>query len=299
MPVTSRFQIAKPDIVAHFDSLAQRVLRASDLSSILDEKREFWRLTKSTTVANFISDLTHKSKLQQVSIPFPQGSAHGWTWGEVPLLEALQHLVQHSHYSHYTAVRIHGLTEQLPKTIYLTQERPHSRTSSPPEEPYQQEAIDNAFQRPPRMSKNEVVRDEARFLLLFSADHGELGVTTQRVNWGGSQDLNLKATTLERTLIDISVRPFYAGGVAEVAKAFENAKETEVSINKLSAMLRKMDFGYPYHQAIGYYLERAGYRPSQLDLLRRFPKQRDFYLTHQMGETEYVKDWRLFVPKGF
>jgi hypothetical protein len=299
MPVTSRFHIAKPDIVAYFDSLPLRVMRESDIARILDQQRAFWRLTKSTTVATFISDLSRTSKLREVKMPFPQGSGLGWTWGEVPLLEALQVIVVHSHYSHYTAVRIHGLTEQVPKTVYLTQERPNSRTSFTPEEPYAQELMDAAFKRPPRQSRNEVVRDGTRFVLLFGADHAELGVITQRVNWGGDSDLNLKVTTLERTLIDIAVRPFYAGGVAEVARAFERAKDSEVSVNRLAALLQKMEFGYPYHQAIGYYLERAGFRKAQLDLLRRFPRQRDFYLTHQMKETDYVKAWRLFVPKGF
>jgi len=116
---------------------------------------------------------------------------------------------------------------------------------------------------------------------------------------GGSRDLDLRTTTLERTLIDIAVRPFYAGGVAEVAKAYEMAKDKEVSVNRLASMLTKMQFGYPYHQAIGYYLERAGYRSAQLDLMRQFPRERDFYLTHQMTDKHYVKDWRLFVPKGF
>lgn len=299
MPRISRFQIAKADIVAHFDSLQQRVLREGDLSSILDERRDFWRLTKSTTVASFISDLRHKSKLRDVTFPFPQGAAHGWTWGDVPLLEVLQQLVRHSHYSHYTAVRVHGLTEQLPKTVYLTQERPNSRSTSPPDEPYAQQAIDKAFKQPPRTSRNEVVKQGTRFVLLFGADHSAIGVTEQRINWGGDRDLQLKVTSLERTLIDISVRPFYAGGTAEVAKAFENAKEKGVSINKLSAMLQQMAFGYPYHQAIGYYLERSGYRPAQIELLRRFPIVRDFYLTHHMDATDYVKEWRLFVPKGF
>ena len=68
---------------------------------------------------------------------------------------------------------------------------------------------------------------------------------------GGSRDLDLRTTTLERTLIDIAVRPFYAGGVAEVAKACEMAKNKEVSVNRLASMLTKMHFGYPYHQAIG------------------------------------------------
>jgi predicted transcriptional regulator of viral defense system len=103
---------------------------------------------------------------------------------------------------------------------------------------------------------------------------------------------------LERTLIDITVRPVYAGGVFEVAKAFELAKD-KLSVNALTAMLKKLKYTYPYHQAIGFYLERAGYKSSLTDLLRKIPMKFDFYLTHQKGETDFVKDWRLHIPKGF
>ena len=41
----------------------------------------------------FVGDLTRKSKLREIKMPFPQGAGHGWTWGEVPLLEALQVIV--------------------------------------------------------------------------------------------------------------------------------------------------------------------------------------------------------------
>jgi predicted transcriptional regulator of viral defense system len=108
----------------------------------------------------------------------------------------------------------------------------------------------------------------------------------------------ISITSLERTLIDIAVRPDYSGGPGEVLKAFENAKE-KVSINKLNAILKKINFIYPYHQVIGFYLERAGYRASQIDLLRKKEIEYDFYLTYNMGETEYSPIWKLYYPKGF
>jgi predicted transcriptional regulator of viral defense system len=106
-------------------------------------------------------------------------------------------------------------------------------------------------------------------------------------------------TDLERTLIDIAVRPIYAGGVHEIARVYSEAQGT-LSVNKLVAYLRKLNYTYPYHQAIGYYLDRAGvYSETQLALLRQFEFEFDFYLAHQMKETDYVEKWRLFVPKGF
>jgi DNA-binding transcriptional regulator/RsmH inhibitor MraZ len=70
-------------------------------------------------------------------------------------------------------------------------------------------------------------------------------------------------------------------------------------VNRLSAMLKKLAYIYPYHQVVGFYLERAEYNPSQIDLLRKEPMNFDFYLTHKMSETDFDKNWRLFIPKGF
>jgi hypothetical protein len=295
--VVSRIQIAKPDIVAKFETLP-RVLRADAVAHEFNENREFWRLTKSTSFSDFVSFMLQKTALQNVRFEFPQRPVSGFTWGEPPLLEVLLGLVDKSFYSHFTAVRLHGLTEQVPKTIYLNHERAGGYSGPKEKELFAQEAIDAAFRQPPRASNNEVTHRDVRIVFLSSANQGMLGVTSAMVNYGEDRDLELRFTNLERTLIDIVVRPFYAGGVFEVAKAYENAKD-KLSVNTMAAMLRRMEFGYPYHQAVGFYLERAGYKPSLVDMFKKQPIERDFYLTHNMGEMQYVPQWRLHVPKGF
>ena len=64
-------------------------------------------------------------------------------------------------------------------------------------------------------------------------------------------------------------------------------------------MLKKLKYIYPYHQAIGFYLERAGFKSATLDLFRSLPREFDFYLVHDIKQKDYVKDWRLFIPQGF
>ena len=108
----------------------------------------------------------------------------------------------------------------------------------------------------------------------------------------------MRVTDFERTLIDATVRPAYSGGIAVVAKAFELAKDS-VSVNKLASYLRKLRYVYPYHQAIGFYMERAGYEEPLLKLMEHFPIEHDFYLQHAMKSPVFNKRWRLFVPKGF
>lgn len=298
--MATRLQIAKPDIERTL-SEGPAVLRPSELAAVFAQNKAFWRLAKNTTFRDFSSFLADKSHLRRIAIHAPQQVISGYTWRDVPFWETLLGLVKDSYYSHYTAVRIHGLTEQVPKTVYLSQEKHRGESSRRDEfEPYPQEAIDAAFQRSPRVSSNQVElrEDGVRLMILETTYHEGIGVSSGDVNFGGERPVRLRYTNLERTMIDIVVRPFYAGGVFEVAKAFENAKEL-LSVNAMRAMLKQLHFGYPYHQAIGYYLERAGYRSSQVELFRREPMERDFYLTHAMGKTAYSSRWRLHVPEGF
>jgi predicted transcriptional regulator of viral defense system len=290
----TRIQIAKPDIFRYFDGLPQKVLKLSDIAGILSEQREFWRLAQMTTTQALIKFLTQQGKLRRLDFPFPYRKECRYTWGDVPLLEVLLTLKTGAYFTHYTAVRMHGLTEQVPKTIYLNHEQPpHAQSSH-----LEQGRIDAAFSRRPRVSNNVIDFDDVRICLVNGMNTQMLGVIQEEVTYDGARPVRVRLTNIERTLIDITVRPTYAGGAFEVQKAFELARE-RVSVNKLAATLQKLRYVYPYHQAIGFYLERAGYKPSSLDLLRRFPMEFDFYLTHQMGKTEYVKQWRLHVPKGF
>jgi hypothetical protein len=290
----TRFQIAKPDILRFFDELPNRIHRQSDIAAHLSQQRAFWRLTESTTTRQFIKLLMEAGKLTEIAFPFPAPykPETRYAWGNVSIYEVMQTLKPGCYFSHYTAVKFHGLTEQLPKTTYLTVEQLNSSISKGE---MTQGAIDRAFNGNPRTSTNVAESKDFRVWIVAGRNTGNCGVVEQAVI---PETGPLRLTNLERTLIDITVRPIYAGGVFEVAKAFELAKD-KLSVNALTAMLKKLKYTYPYHQAIGFYLERAGFKSSLLDLLRKLPMEFDFYLTHKMGKTDYVKPWRLHVPKGF
>lgn len=290
----SRLQIAKPDILAFFSEKAPHVLKVKQIAAYLSQERRGWRLAQRTTVDVFIEFLQKSGKLLPLQLNFPGRQETLYTWGNVPLFEVLQHLRPQCYFSHYTAMRIHGLTEQVPKTIYLTYERSSRSLNSD----LTQLAIDQAFHGSPRVTTNEAELGDQRIVLLNGAFTNEQGVVHQVARHGVDENTRVRVTNIERTLIDAVVRPAYCGGIFEVAKAFEEAKGS-VSVNALCAMLQKLDFTYPYHQAIGFYLERAGYSQRALHLVRRFPMVFDFYLTHDMRETRYISDWRIHVPKSF
>jgi hypothetical protein len=287
-----RFKIAKNDIVAFFDAQLRRIFHYSDISHFLREQRAFWRLTDSVTVQDFLEFLTEKSRLNEVRVNFPHRPVTRFIWGDVPLFELVLSFQSDSYLSHYTAVYLHDLTEQIPRTIYLNFEQ---RPKSYQMRGLQQASIDTAFKRPMRTSKNIAPFRDFRICLLNSMGIGNLGVIESH----GHEGENIRLTNVEKTLIDITVRPGYAGGVFEVLEAYRNAKG-KFSVNKLTALLKQLNYVYPYHQAIGFYLQRAEvYDESTIKLLRKFDMDYDFYLAHGMAETDYSREWRLFFPKGF
>jgi len=288
----TRFQIAKSDIVSFFEDYGKEILDYNDISRILNQNRRSWRLPVSLTANKFIELLNENTKLKTNELKFLRKKYMRFTWGDVSVYRLALSLERNSYFTHYTALYWHNLTEQIPKTIYVNCEQSQKRYA-----PTRliQENIDRAFRNPQRESKNIASVGDFKICILNGKYTNRLGVietTTQ-------ENENIILTDIERTLIDIVVRPSYSGGIHEVLNAYRNAVG-KVSINRLSAILQKLNYIYPYHQAIGFYLQRAGvYRESQIKLLKKFDFEYDFYITHKMKETEYSKEWRLYYPKGF
>ena len=52
-------------------------------------------------------------------------------------------------------------------------------------------------------------------------------------------------TSLERTLVDITVRPAYAGGISNVLVSFARARP-RASAKKILHILKTLDYKYPF-----------------------------------------------------
>jgi predicted transcriptional regulator of viral defense system len=289
---SKRLTIAKQDIIAYFEKLEKKVLKKSDISEIFFENKNYWRASQNTTANNFISFLLNETKLKLQIFDFPSRRETRFTWGEVSFYQLVFSLNPNAYFSHYTALSVHGLTEQIPKTYYLNVELKPINIKN---KGLSQQSIDFAFRNKPRISNNVAILEDKKICMLNSKFTNSLGIIELKHNSEGV----MKVTDVERTLIDIVVRPVYSGGIFEVLKAYKNAKE-KVSINKLVSYLKKLDYTYPYYQAIGFFIEKAEiYNKSQINLLKKFNIEYNFYLTQQMKEVNYSKEWKLFYPKNF
>ncbi|PTL38094.1 type IV toxin-antitoxin system AbiEi family antitoxin domain-containing protein [Alkalicoccus saliphilus] len=277
-------QLYEKEIIKELERQNKNVFTEEDINRLLDENRQAWKLPVSTTTGDLLLFLYKYHHIKDVDIKFPQRTYTRYLWGHFDILELACSLAKDSYISHYTAAFHHDLTDSIVKTIYVNKEQTKKQYANPSLE---QHSIDQAFQKETRTSKNVAIYDGRRIYLLNGKHTNKLGVQSKDT---------FQITNVERTLIDIAVRPNYSGGIQEVLNIYKNSIGS-VSVNKIYSYLKKLNFIYPYHQSIGFLLEKAGYKESSLQLLEKFPQKFDFYLSHNMKNLSYSKRWKLYYPR--
>ncbi|MBI4465026.1 MAG: hypothetical protein HY647_10005 [Acidobacteria bacterium] len=104
----------------------------------------------------------------------------------------------------------------------------------------------------------------------------------------------MDCTDVERTLIDIVVRPAYSGGLSAVCAAYKQAVH-RIDVEYMFALLKNMEYAYPYHQSIGFLLQRAGL-PEDRNPFSKKRAEFDFFLDYGINKPAYDKKWRVYYP---
>jgi predicted transcriptional regulator of viral defense system len=279
------------DFFQNLSKFKKKSFSKHELMEIFRENIDNWELKENSRFDNFLRILKRRKILIESIIKKDDKEKIIYSYKYPTIFEVAMSIEKNSYLSHYSAVFINQLTEQIPKTIYVNKERGFNNKEN--DEKIDDEKVKNAFNKEPRVSKNIYTFDDKKIVLLNCMDTNKIGV--RYVKYENSM---IETTNLERTLIDCVVRPFYVGGIEEVIKYFINAKNL-VSINLIIEYLNKIDYIYPYHQAVGFYLDIASYSEKNIEKLKKINIYNDFYLTNFKSESElaYVKKWKIYVPK--
>lgn len=288
----SKITLAQKDFSEYISTNGKSVYSQKELHNLIETKRGEWNLPGTTSASRVTQKWVANKFTRSHTFKLSDETEHlFFLFGNPSIYEIAVALRLKSYISHYPAVLLHELTTQVPKTIYTTRELSAKQNRGPF---LDQAAIDKAFSLPQRRSNLSTVYEDYTIVLLNGMHSNRSGVllSTRYKN-------TFSYTSLERTLIDIAVRPNYAGGAFAVLDVYRRAVERNtISSNKLIVTLNNIPFIYPYHQAIGFYLERAGYNGRLLEIFMETPMQYQFYLDYEMKEKVYDEKWKIWYPKG-
>lgn len=284
----NKFLKRKPHIDKIVNSAQEQVMSSMEFGRLVSETNEIWGLKSLSRgeIKRFL--LEEYSFIEDQIIGDHSYEIYYRSNSKIDFFDVAAVRSRGSYFSYYSALYINNLTLQIPKQIYLTLER---KSLDQNNNILKQENIDRVFSKPPRITSDK--RNYKNFDINFINGQYQnlIGITTFRSQYAVSD--------IERTLIDIAVRPFYSGGVTQVLEAYINAKN-KLDPKKLMDYYAQLNYTYPYHQVIGFYLEKAGYDAKMYNEFLNFDDlEFDFYLTYNILHKEFSKKWRLYYPKGF
>lgn len=276
----------KAKINTHFEGTETSIFWPSDLSNLVRDYRQEWAefdLSVQQVLKFLLKDgLLRKAKFSSERYP----PIVRYVRGDPSPHELAVALRRDSFLCHKTALNLHGLGP-LATTIYVNKEQGAKAATTG----ITQQGINRAFKSRQRHSNYVFQYGGSQYVLISGKNTGRAGVVRVTASDGATID----ATDLERTLIDIAVRPAYAGGMNRVLSAYKEA-QSKVDIDHLIEMLHKLNYAYPYHQAIGFLLERSGLAVKECERFKRLGLQFDFYLDYDIKDPVYDRNWRLYFP---
>jgi hypothetical protein len=270
----------------HFEHIGTAIFWPSDISKILHQHRATWEAwdLSGRDVVDFLLETALLRKAEFTSAKY--ATVVRYVRGNPSSYRLALSLRRNSFLCHYTALELHGLAPHS-GPVYANKEQ----SDKPEPNGLTQTGINLAFKNQQRRSTYEFQYDEHRYVLISGKNTGRAGVVRMRTHDGDDVD----TTDLERTLIDIVVRPAYAGGLEKVTSVYDAAVQ-KVDVDHLTKLLRRLNYLYPYAQSIGFLLQRAGRLEKELTPLKKLRSEFDFFLDYGMKEPSYDGKWRLYYP---
>ena len=268
------------------------ILKQKDIIRILERNKKIWKDHLPVKTSDFLKFIQQNKIVTKISLDFPHRKEIRYLMNVTSIYRLLLSLSSGSYFSHLTAAYCNSLIKKEPRDIIINTEQTRKIFN---DNNLQQYNIDMAFKNQERITKNIINIFEKTVYHINGKNTNCLGVV-KKINKNIGEEL--RYTDIERTLIDSAVRPQYTGGVNNVLNIFQNAI-SKLDVNKIIMYLKKINFTYPYHQVIGFYLQKAGFAENKLKGLKEMGINFNFYLCNQIINPSYSDKWKLYYPNLF
>lgn len=292
------------DEIKEYSLSIGNILNRSTIIQILSNLKEENKIPKRTSNSNFIRYMTDILEMFEEVIIFDEkrGSTltrYVATYTSVSPYEIALSLLSKSFLSHYSSLYVNDLTLNNPKDIYINKEQ--SKKPEMKKHNISQNRVDYAFSKKMRattMIYNFKYHEEFyRVHVLNSKNTNNTGIISKKpINFSEK----IRVTNLDRTLIDIVVRPQYSGGVKEILEAYVRAK-SNININKIVTYLEKFNYLYPYYKSILFFLDYANYDIAYSQVIEgefesKMNTEVNFYLDYQITNKILNKKIGVYYP---
>jgi predicted transcriptional regulator of viral defense system len=222
-------------LTADFESRPPQAYSHSHLAELQATHFRKWRFPSRMGTRAFIQLLLDQKKISQITLRSPEYSPvvrYVWKNHHISQLAIALSVRTSAYLSHATALWLHGL-EGDQRHIFVNAEQSDKETDAAG---LTQEAIHRALQNKPRQSRLVYSTPKVQITVINGKNTGDLEVQERT----GPAGEHLRVTSLERTLIDIVVRPIYSGGVQAVLNAYRLARE-RASAPKMANILQELE----------------------------------------------------------
>jgi hypothetical protein len=290
---TSTTSMLKKQYQQYFQTLfagkPQKVFNQKELQKLFEEQKSHLRI-RSYNLTKFISLLTELAILKKVEFKFfnSETSLHKtrYLFGKPDKYDLTKGLGKNPYLSFESALHYHALLNKEPKINNVTIEQSPKKTVV---KVLAQDRIDLAFSQEAKTANTMASYGKNKWLIHNGMFTGNIGLCDYKPS------PSIKITDIERTILDATVRSTLVGGPERVLEFYKKAKG-KVSTQNLLSHLKNINYTYPYHQSIGFYLEASGYDVKEYEGFKEIPMPYKFYLDYGMESTNYNKDWKVYYP---
>lgn len=199
-------------------------------------------------------------------------------------------------FSFYSAMYIHDLTINVPKVINM---RTHIKKPINEEIEINQKLMDKVFTKDHRITNKSFEFKLENRLHISRVTEG-YKTTTSSIEKKEFLGHFVNVSTLEQTLIDITIHPRYSGGIDEVLQAYSRSKE-RICMPKLVNLYNSHFFKYPYYKRILFYMKLSGYSSESISEFSESVHKNNldklkFYLDTQIIKPSLDSELSMYYP---
>lgn len=199
-------------------------------------------------------------------------------------------------FCHITSVFFHALTQQIPQKVFIRRRdiapRKTKRTNQ-----LSDSQIRSQFIKPHKSTGKRLPLPGGECVLISGYKNDQTGVIPVPEQYLAFPE-GARITDLERCLIDAVVAPHYNGGVMSLPALFREAAK-QLDLQKLIDHYWELEFLYPFHQTIGFFLKTSGQKEAAKQWRDTFPPTNRFFVD-KTAKTNWVYDetWQVQYPRG-